>query len=279
MSVSRRTTGDSIVSTDAFDAFWIQRGSRSLYAALHRSRIDGAAVGVLCVPPLLHEQPRSRRFITEAANALAADGVPALRFDFHGSGDSTGAADALDFASMRLDLDSAVAALRETTGVARVVTIAWRAGALALADAVDHGLRIDRAVVWEPIVDGAAWRRELERDDAAERVRRPRPRPGVPRTSDPADGQLMGFAVSKPMRDDLARADARRLAARIPTWTVERGGSDVISNPERRWTLPPGTPTFAGGAQMEATLFLAPKLEALVREIGDAVRLDAQVAA
>lgn len=267
------------MSIDAFDAFWIQRGSRSLYAALHRPRMDGAAVGVLCIPPLLHEQPRSRRFIAEAANALAAGGVPALRFDFHGSGDSTGQGDALDFPSMRLDLDSAAAALREATGVARVAAIAWRAGALVLADAVEHGLRIDRAVLWEPILDGAAWRQALEHDDAAERTRRPRPRPGVPRTSDPADGQLMGFAASARLRDELGRADARRLASRVPTWTVERDGADVAPGAERRWALPASAPTFAGGAQMEATLFLAPRLEALVREIGDAMRDDARVAA
>lgn len=267
------------MSIDAFDAFWIQRGSRSLYAALHRPQAQGAAVGVLCVPPLLHEQPRSRRFIAEAANALAAVGLPALRFDFHGSGDSTGHGDALDFSSARLDLDSAVAALRDATGVARVVAVAWRAGALVLADAVAHGLRIDRAVLWEPILDGASWQHELERDDSAERTRRPRPRPGVPRTSDPADGQLMGFAASTRLRDDLARADARRLASRIPVWTVERDGAESVPGPQRRWTLPAGAPTFAGGAQMEATLFLAPRLEALVREIGVAMHDDARVAA
>lgn len=267
------------MSVDAYDAFWIQRGSRSLYAALHRPRDGGASVGAICVPPLLHEQPRSRRFLTEAASALAAAGMPCLRFDFHGSGDSSGQGEALDFASMRLDLDSAATALRESTGVARVVAIAWRAGALALADAIEHGVRIDRAVLWEPIVDGAAWRSELEREDAAERTRRPRPRPGVPRTADPADGQLMGFAVSTRLRDEFARADARTLAGRVPVWTVERDGATAPCETERRWMLPQSAPTFAGGAQMEATLFLAPKLEALVREIGEAVRRDAEVVA
>lgn len=267
------------MGVNAYDAFWIQRGSRSLYAALHRSRAAMARIGVVCVPPLLHEQPRSRRFITEAAIALAEGGMPTLRFDFHGSGDSTGDGDALDFTSMRLDLDSAVTALRDSAGVDRVVVIAWRAGALVVADAVEHGLRIDRAVLWEPIVSGAAWRRELERDDANERSRRPRPRPGVPRTADPADGQLMGFAVSARLRDELARADARGIAARMPVWTVERDGGEAGLDAERRWALPAATPTFAGGAQMEATLFLAPKLEALVREMGEAVRQDAEVAA
>lgn len=267
------------MSVDAYETFWIQRGSRSLYAALHRARGGAASVAAICVPPLLHEQPRSRRFLTEAASALAADGMSCLRFDFHGSGDSGGQGEALDFASMRLDLDSAVTALRESTGAARVVAIAWRGGALALADAVEHGVRIDRAVLWEPIVEGAVWRSELECEDAAERARRPRPRPGVPRTADPADGQLMGFAASTRLRDDLARADSRTLAGRVPVWTVERDGASAPLNAERRWTLPPGAPTFAGGAQMEATLFLGPRLEALVREIGEAARRDAEVAA
>lgn len=267
------------MSIEAYEAFWMQRGSRSLYAALHRPGQVAAPVGVVCIPPLLHEQPRSRRFIAETASALAAAGLPCLRFDFHGSGDSSGTGDALDFASMRLDLDTAVRVLRESAGVLQIVAMAWRAGALVLADAVEHGLRIERSVLWEPIVDGTRWRHELERDDAVERARRPRPRPGVPRTSDAADGQLMGFAASQRLRDDLARADLRRLASCMPVWTVERDGVDGMPVPERRWALPAGAPTFAGSAQMEATLFLAPKLEALVREIGAAVIHDARVPA
>src|SRR5687768_1570345 len=72
-----------------WEPLWLGQDPRRLYAALHA--VAGApATGVLLVPPLLHEQPRSRRFIAEVASELAAIGLPCLRFDFLGTGDSPG---------------------------------------------------------------------------------------------------------------------------------------------------------------------------------------------
>jgi alpha-beta hydrolase superfamily lysophospholipase len=252
--------------------FWITAGGRNLYAALHPAGPPQHATGVVCVPPLLHEQPRSRRFVTETASALAALGLPCLRFDFHGTGDSPGAGNELDFGSMRADLDAAVAALKTHAGVDRVVLLAWRGAALPVAAWLDAGARADLVVLWEPIVDGMGWLAELERQDAGERAGRPRPRPGVPRTADPDDGQLMGFAASAKLRRELG--DARiegRIAHDIPVWTVVREATALPVEIARTWTLPAGTPTFAGGASMEATLFLSPALERVVDELGRAL--------
>jgi alpha-beta hydrolase superfamily lysophospholipase len=85
-----------------------------------------ASIGVVLVPPLLHEHPRSRRFVAEVASQLAASGLPCLRFDFHGTGDSPGRGDEVDFASMAGDLEVATAALRSHHGVEQVVLLAWR---------------------------------------------------------------------------------------------------------------------------------------------------------
>lgn len=89
----------------------------------------------------------------------------------------------------------------------------------------------------------------------------------------------MGFAASTRLRDDLANTGASRLASRVPVWTVERDGAGTVPGAQRRWALPASAPTFAGGAHMEAALFLAPRLEALVREVGVAMRDESRVAA
>lgn len=252
--------------------FWISSGGRSLYAALHPATPPRCMTGIVCVPPLLHEQPRSRRFVTEAASGLAALGLPCLRFDFHGTGDSAGAGKELDFESMRADIDAAVAALKTQAGVEHVVLLAWRAAALPVAAWLDAGGRADRVVLWEPIVDGMGWLDELERQDAGERATRPRPRPGVPRTADPDDGQLMGFAASAKLRRELGDARAGgRIAHGAPVWAVVREATALPLEIERTWTLPLDTPTFAGGAGMEATLFLSPVLERVVDELGRAL--------
>ncbi|MFC0679117.1 hypothetical protein ACFFGH_14850 [Lysobacter korlensis] len=269
------------MSIGTFEPFWIGEGSRSLYAALHMpdTRPFGAT-GVLCVPPLLHEQPRSRRFITETASAFAALGLPCLRFDFRGTGDSFGRGDDVDFAAMHADLTRAVAALKSRAAVERVALMAWRGAALPALTWLQGAAHVDRLVLWEPITDGMGWLSELERQDAGERAARPRPRPGVPRTADADDGQLMGFAASRALRRELS---ATSLQGPVPhgieAWAVTREATTLPIEVARNWALPAGAPTFAGGASMEAALFLSPTLEGVVNEIGHALRDSERVAA
>lgn len=269
------------MSIGDWEPLWLGPPSRRLYAALHPAGAtapDTPAPGVLLVPPLLHESPRSRRFIAEVASALAALGLPCLRFDFFGTGDSAGRGDEVDFASMAADLDVATAALRARTGVARVALLAWRGAALLAGLWSQQERPGDRTVLWEPIVDGAVWLRELQDNDVRERSLRPRPRPGVPRTSRQDDGQLMGFAASPRLRQDLAAARLARTGA-LPwgsTWAVVQAASPPLPlEVAQLFTLPAGAPTFDGSAAMEATLFLTPPLERVVEQLGHALQLRA----
>lgn len=266
------------MSIGDWEPLWLGPPSRRLYAALHPAgaTAPGApAPGVLLAPPLLHESPRSRRFIVEVASALAALGLPCLRFDFFGTGDSGGSGDDVDFASMAADLDVASAALRARAGVGQVVLLAWRGAALLAGSWSQRERPGDRIVLWEPIVDGAGWLRELQDNDARERSLRPRPRPGVPRTNRQDDGQLMGFAASPQLRLDLAAARLSRSSALRPasTWAVAHAASPPLPlEVAQLFTLPAGAPTFDGGAAMEATLFLTPPLERVVEQLGYALQ-------
>ena len=47
------------------------------------------AVAVIC-PPVASEYTRSHRTLRHLCDRLAAAGIPALRFDYHGTGDSPG---------------------------------------------------------------------------------------------------------------------------------------------------------------------------------------------
>lgn len=252
---------------------WLGPASRALYAAVHAGP-DHANTGVVLVPPLLDELPRSRRFITEVAHELAAMGLPTLRFDFFGSGDSCGRGDELDFQSMRCDLDLATAALRARSGVARVVLIAWRGAALAVDAWLARGGGAELVVLWEPVCDGAAWLQSLVEADSEARAVRPRPRPGVELTGGPEDGQLMGYRASERLRADLGQARLHGgLAGRgTRVWTiVPASGGSVPTGSSRVLPLPASAPKFCGGASMDATLFLTPPVRGFVRELGLAV--------
>lgn len=267
------------MSLDDWEPLWLGPASHRLYAALHAA--SGAPeTGVVLVPPLLHEMPRSRRFVTEVASELASLGLPTLRFDFHGTGDSAGSGEGLDLASMHRDLDLATTALRERTRIRRLVLIAWRGGALALRGWLERGGSADLILLWEPIVDGGAWIRELVEGDARERALRPPPRAGVARATDPSDGQLMGFPAPSRLRTDLekTRLDDGLHRDDVPVWAIVRDDPAELSmDIARILPLPANAPSFSIGAAMDATFFLTPPVRELVGKLGQAVREEAWV--
>ena len=281
---------------------WLGDPTRYLYAVLHRAAVPGARLGVLLVPPLFHEQPRSRRLLTEVASGLAAMGLPSMCFDFFGTADSAGNSDQLDFASMCVDLDLAAQALRSEAGVERVAVIAWRGAALPVARWIGGGGSggDDQALVvlWEPVVDGAQWLHELVRADAAERCSPARYRLGRPLATCGHDAQLMGVAVSRQLRSDIAgarltvvggRADVGGLAGTAALagvgaladaealrgsrcWAVLRSPSPPLAlTLERVFNVPAAAPTFDGGTRMDAGLFVTPQLKHLADQLGRAL--------
>lgn len=264
------------MSLGGWEPFWLGAPSRRLYAALHG--VPGApTTGAVLVPPLLHELPRSRRFITEVASELAGLGLPTLRFDFHGTGDSAGTGEDLDLSSMHRDLEAAVAALRQRTSIKRLALVAWRGGALAVHGWLERGGDADLVVLWEPIIDGAAWLRELVESDARERALRPPPRAGVARSTDPADGQLMGFPAPSRLRVELGEARIDQgLGRAVPVWAVVRKDPEALpTGIARTLSLPASAPSFSVGAAMDAAFFLTPQVREVVGKLGLAVREEA----
>lgn len=154
------------------------------------------------------------------AAAIAAAGYPVLRFDRRGIGDSTGRNDG--FRASGPDIAAAAAALREHTGVTRIVAFGNCDAATALA--LFHGdARIDRLVLANPWIvepsgdlpppaairatyaarlsSPAEWRRLLTGGVNFRRL---------------AQG-LATLAKRRPAQTDLARSFAAALDAGTPT--------------------------------------------------------------
>lgn len=256
---------------------WLGDPQRYLYAVLHRAAVPGARLGVLLVPPLFHEQPRSRRLLAEVAAGLAALGLPSMRFDFFGTADSAGRSDQLDFDSMCLDLDIAAQALQAESGVTQVAVLAWRAAALPVARWVRDGAAPALVVLWEPVLDGAQWLRELEREDAVERCSPDRYRVLRPLADAAGDQQLMGVAVSQRLRGDIAGTrlvDAESLRGRR-CWALLRPDSPRPAVAlERVFELPADSPTFGSSTRMDSGLFVTSQLKRIADGLGHALRED-----
>jgi len=118
--------------------------------------------GVVLCGPLGEEADCARRSLRELAEQLAAVGLPTLRFDYVGTGDSEG--DELDPGRLRAWLQSthcAVRWLREEARVDTLTLVGLRFGAaLAVACAEQLG-SVDRLALLAPVISGRAYRREL----------------------------------------------------------------------------------------------------------------------
>lgn len=250
------------MSVGNWQPLWIGDASRPLYAALHPA--PDARVGVVMAPPLLHEQPRSRRVLVEIASRLAETGLACLRFDYFGTGDSSGGGEQHDFAAMHSDLDAAVQALRDS-GVRRVGVLAWRGSALPAWRWAGQRDDLAALAVWEPVVDGAAWLAQLEATDRAEREAR---YGHADRNED--DLHLMGFPTSRRWREDVAAARLDT-SPRAPVWTLTRAASGAaITAAAQRFELPADAPRFDDGVGIENAMFLSRKLYGVVDELGRA---------
>ncbi|CAM2138356.1 Alpha/beta hydrolase [Pararobbsia alpina] len=122
--------------------------------------------GVVLCPALGHEAMWTHKSMRRLANQLARSGMPALRFDYHGTGDSSGSED--DPARLEMWIGNIVAAtrkLRETTGVKDVVIVGMRFGATlaAMASQLLQGEEeLAGIVLLAPAVSGRTFLRELK---------------------------------------------------------------------------------------------------------------------
>lgn len=118
--------------------------------------------GAVLLPAYGYEDLCSRHALRCLADRLAGRGIPTLRFDYEGTGDSAGLRFCPD--QIRTWMSNAAAAisrLRETTGVREFALVGMRLGALlAPFVAARHG-GVERLVLLAPPNSGASYVREL----------------------------------------------------------------------------------------------------------------------
>jgi alpha-beta hydrolase superfamily lysophospholipase len=135
---------------------------RSLFGWLHAP--DGARrdIAIVICPPFGHEYINSHRPLRHLADGLAEAGVPALRFDYDGTGDSAGRdEDPNRVAAWTDSVIEAVRALRELSGCRRIGLVGVRLGA-ALAIAAATKIEVACLVAWAPFIRGRSYVREMK---------------------------------------------------------------------------------------------------------------------
>jgi len=96
------------------------------------------------------------------ATQLERAGFTAMRFDYSGTGDSGGESTAASLDDWLADIGLAAERLRSVSGAPRLVVVGLRLGATLAALAAARGAVAARhLVLWDPVVDGGAYLREL----------------------------------------------------------------------------------------------------------------------
>lgn len=184
-------------ATTVRSAFYLTSRNEPLAAWLHkagdRAHLDH---GVVICAPIGFEQLHANRSLRHLADAIAARGIPTLRFDWHGTGDSAGSdADPSRRATWHANVRDAIAWLRNTLGCRSVSVVGLRMGALlaveALSAATPETDECENLVLWSPAVCGKSYMRQMQ---TIEQLAESRPRPDDAR---PGDVEAAGFLISE----------------------------------------------------------------------------------
>lgn len=119
-----------------------------------------ALAGVVICDPFAEEKKCAQSTLAQLGRALAEADACALHFDYRGTGDSGGRFEDYSVDDYREDLRAAVDFLRLRTGAGPIGLLGLRLGA-TLAALEAPGCRAGFLIMWEPILDGARYLREL----------------------------------------------------------------------------------------------------------------------
>jgi pimeloyl-ACP methyl ester carboxylesterase len=154
------------------------------------------------------------------ADRLAEAGLPTLRFDYPGCGDSLGSADAPGvFDAALASISAAVEVLRVETGVTRVALVGHRLGG-ALALMAGETLDVDSVVMIRPITRGKSFVTEQR---ALGRILQWNESPAVRRDPDPGALMVEGFRLSPESVEKASRIDLAASRGAVPRQVLIAG--------------------------------------------------------
>ena len=177
---------------------------RTMVGLYHPPRGGTRATAIVLCNPFGYESLCVHRAYRHLAEKLAAAGFPVLRFDHHGTGDSSG--DDVEPDRVRAWLDGIHSAIDETklrADVTRVSLIGVRLGATLATVAGSERDDVDALVTWAPLLTGKSYTRELRA------FRLLKQQEGeVKDAPDPSIGEeAVGFLLTKSTVQELGKID------------------------------------------------------------------------
>ena len=149
---------------------WFGPADRPLCGWLTSPVADAPSRAVLLAPPVGREARAARRALRLCARRLALRGIASLRFDYDGTGDSSGTLNDPGRDAAWIDGVAHAATYVRSLGATSLSAVGMRLGATIVGAAADaHDLGLDSIVLWDPCAAGRNYLRELS---ALESLRR-----------------------------------------------------------------------------------------------------------
>jgi alpha/beta superfamily hydrolase len=174
-----------------------------LFATYHPPDAErGRDRAVLLCYPAQQEYRHAHWTFRKLATLLAASGFHAMRFDYSGTGDSAGDPPADALTRWTADIQRAAGELRELSGLRKIALVGFRLGAVLAVRASAAGFAASDLVLWEPVIHGEAYLRQLTRaqDRFVHALRYP---VDMSRSPD----ELLGFHLPPRLRAEIASID------------------------------------------------------------------------
>ena len=133
----------------------------SLFGCYHEPSPPARDCALVLANPLGHEYVQFHRVYRQLAIMLADAGFPVLRFDYTGTGDSSG--DYPDWSLDRWgrDLEAAAKEVNRRAVTKNTAVVGLRVGASIALNVAAERKDLDALVLWDPVIRGAAHVEEL----------------------------------------------------------------------------------------------------------------------
>lgn len=183
---------------------------RPLFGWLHAGESQPRNIGVVLCSPSGYEAICTHRTYRRFAENAAAQGFPALRFDYDGTGDSAGQAlDGDRVGHWLRSIGAAIDTLKAATGVEKVCLFGVRVGASLAAVAAQGRTDVHAMIAFAPVIKVNSYLREIRALSLARQQSAPPPELNI----DPELQEAAGFTTTAETRAALAAIDLGKLEA------------------------------------------------------------------
>jgi len=210
------------------EPFYFGEEPNLLFGVYHPPQTGACSkVGVILCYPVGQEYIRSHRAFLRLARLLSSTGFHVLRFDFYGSGDSAGDGEQASVGRWIADISTAVDELRGGCDVGRICLIGLRLGGTLAAIAGAERGDIDGLVLWDPVVEGRAYLKELK--SLHKEWLRGSFAKSQPRFGREQHDEVLGFALTDSVQKQLQELDLLTLGRKPANNVLVIEGSQTAS--------------------------------------------------